>query len=197
MSALGLLLVGAAAAGIGSPATLAGAGAVLLAGSSGFVVGVHRLGRPSHGERLEARLRYRPLQVLARTAEAATRYRVSWPGGAAVLAYSTLNWLLDAGVLVLAFVLLGLAVPWHVLLFAYAASQIAAGLSFLPAGLGALEAGLVGGFLLMGMNAGTALAATLMFRVVAYWAVAAVGAVIFVAQTRQRRAGPPGGARSR
>lgn len=186
VSVLGLLLVGAGVAGAWTLIGLAVAGFILVAGSTGFVVLVHRI--PDWEGRFVRHLRKPFAATLAQAIEHTMTYRVSIPGGAEVIGWSVLNWLLDAGVLVLAFAALGFAVPWKGVLFAYAASQVAGGLSFLPAGLGAVEGGIVGGFLLVGLPAANALAVALVYRVVAYWAVGLVGAVVFIVQTRRLRA---------
>ena len=180
---LALVLIGAGAAGVWSPVGLAVCGAVLVVGSSGFVVLVHRFaGRPRpagprRGSRLWAKVQH--------TVELAVQYRLSHREGVAVLAYSSLNWLLDAACLVLAFVMIGFPVPWGAVLFAYAGSQVLGGLSFLR--LGVVEGGLVGAFVLTGVPVARALAATLMYRVFAYWLVSAVGLVVLVAVNRRQR----------
>lgn len=186
VSALALLLVGAGIAGIWTPLGLGVAMTVLVAGSAGFVLGTHRLARWDRW--LTTRLKSRLSRAVARTVERATQCRAGVRGGASVLVYSTFNWLFDGACLVLAFVLVGYAVPWRGVLFAYAASQVAGGLSFLPAGIGAVEGSLVGALLLTGTPAAHALVATLIYRVIAYWVVAGIGAVVFVVQTRRERA---------
>ena len=98
---------------------------------------------------------------------------------------SALNWLFDATCLVLAFAVVGLAIPWRNVLFAYAAAQVAGSFSFLPGGLGAVEGGMVGGFLLAGTPGGPALAATLVYRVISYWAVTGAGVILLIILTRR------------
>lgn len=190
VSGLALVLVGAGLAGIWSPAGLVACGAFLVAGSAGFVAAAHRLGRiePSLSRRA-----HRP--IVARAAGALERvasYRISPVGGASVLVLNTLNWLLDAGCLVVAFILIDRPVPWAALLFAYAGSQMLAGVVFVR--LGVVEGGLVGGFVLAGTPSGSALAAILVYRAVSYWLVAGVGTGLFVTLTRAERRDPPPGA---
>ncbi len=184
VSLMALLLVGAAVARLWYPGALAGAGAALVAGAAGFVVLSRRL---AAGPWLEHHLHGRIGQHLGQLVATTAQYRASARGGALVLAYSTLNWLLNAGPLVVGFVMLDLPVPWRGLLFAYTISQVASGLSFFPSGLGALEGGMVGGFALVGTPAAPALAATLLYLAVAYWAVAGAGAVALVVQARRSR----------
>jgi uncharacterized membrane protein YbhN (UPF0104 family) len=187
-SLMGLLVVGAGIAGIWAPAGLVAAGAALVAGATGSVVASRRLaGGPWLQGHLDGRLGRRLGELVA----TAAGYRASVGGGAAVLAYSALNWLLNAGPLALGFVMLGLPVPWRALLFAYALSQVASGLSFLPSGLGPLQGGMVGGFVLAGAPAAPALAASLLYSAVAYWGVAGAGTVALAVQAHGSRGRRP------
>jgi uncharacterized protein (TIRG00374 family) len=54
-------------------------------------------------------------------------------------------------------------------LLAYTAAELLALVPFTPGGLGFVEAGLVGALTLAGVPSGDALAATLLYRIVAYW----------------------------
>lgn len=184
VTALGLLLSGAWVAGVWTTLGLAISATVLAVGSCAFVFVAHRL--PRFEGRLEGRLHNKVVTTVIQVLERVAEYRISVPGGATVLAFSVANWLLDAGCLVMAFMLVGFAVPWQSLLFAYAASQVAGGFSFLPAGIGAVEGSMVGAFVLTGTPAAVALVATLIYRVIAYWMVAGVGAAIFVMLTRRQ-----------
>ncbi|MGC8628062.1 MAG: lysylphosphatidylglycerol synthase transmembrane domain-containing protein [Acidimicrobiales bacterium] len=186
LSLMGLLLVGAGIAGIWAPTGLVAAGVALVGGSAACVAAARRL---ASGPWLQGHFNGRIGRRLGDLLVASAHYRASVAGGAIVLAYALVNWLLNAGPLVLGFVMLGLPVPWRSLLFAYAASQVASGLSFLPSGLGPLQGGMVGGFVLAGTPAAPALAASLLYSAVAYWAVAGAGAVTLVVQAHrsQRR----------
>ncbi len=180
----GLLLVAAAIAGVGSPLVLALSGAVLVVGSAAFVAGVHRLTAlerlvAGHTGRL-ARFGQRILSF----GEGVAMLRPGLLRGALAFADAAGNWLADVVCLVIAFVLLGQPVPWHGLLFAYCAAQLAGSIVPLPGGIGAVEGGLVGGFVLTGEPVGIALAATLIYRVVTYWGVALIGGIEFLSLVR-------------
>ncbi len=183
---LALVLIGAGVAGLWTPVGLVVCGAFLVGGSCGFVVLVHRYARRPRVAGLGRGGRLWP--KVERTVEMAVQYRLSRRAGLMVLVYSALNWVLDAGCLVFAFFLIGFAVPWRAVLFAYAGSQILGGLSFLR--LGVVEGGLVGAFVLTGVSATPALAAVLMYRVLAYWLVSAVGVVVLVVVNRRQRVHP-------
>jgi len=62
-----------------------------------------------------------------------------------VLGFSVANWTMDVFVLIGAFGLLGLPIPWRAVLFAYAAAQVAGSLA--PSGgVGFVEGGMIGAF---------------------------------------------------
>lgn len=172
---LGLLLVGAAIAGVGGAAVLAPTGAVLVVGSAGFLALVHRLPLCERvvGDRRGwwARLARRSLHLAAGVA----RIEPGWRQGALSFAASAANWLADLVCLIAAFVLLNIQLPWSGLLFAYCAAQLAGSIVPLPGGLGAVEGGLVGAFDLTGVPAGSALAVAVVYRVITYWGVAILG----------------------
>jgi uncharacterized membrane protein YbhN (UPF0104 family) len=65
-------------------------------------------------------------------------------------------------------------------LLAYASAQLLALIPLTPGGVGFVEAGLVGTLTLAGVSGGDALAATLLYRLVAYWLPLPAGAVAYV-----------------
>lgn len=191
VSVLALVLVGAGAAGVAGPLVLIPAGAVLFVGSAAFVVAVNRLDRFEHWAAARGWERAsRWTATLATKADPILSHRAGLDGGAAVFAYSSLNWLCDALCLVAAFGLGGQPLPWRAALFAFAMAQVAGSLSPLPAGIGVVEGGLVGAFSLAGVPVGGAFAATVIYRVIGYWALAGVGTlVVLVMSHRLGRAG--------
>jgi uncharacterized protein (TIRG00374 family) len=80
-------------------------------------------------------------------------------------------------------------------LMAYVAAELLALIPITPGGLGFVEAGLVGTLRVAGVAGGDALAATLLYRIVAYWLPLAAGGIAYVlfrrrfgsAQTRPLR----------
>ncbi|MGH9057399.1 MAG: lysylphosphatidylglycerol synthase transmembrane domain-containing protein [Acidimicrobiales bacterium] len=183
---LALALVGAGVAGVGRPPLLAVSGAVLVIGSTGFVIVVHRLDRV---EKFVARHHWRRgvgllHQVVVKTS-GVLRYRAGVRGGSEVFGYAAVNWLADALCLVAAFGLVGKPIPWGGVLFAFAAAQVAGSVSPLPAGIGVVEGGLVGALSLTGVPVGTALVATVVYRVISYWAMAGIGSAMAVVMSRR------------
>jgi len=109
------------------------------------------------------------------TAGRLRRYQPSpgeW-GRAFVLAFA--NWLLDMGCLMLCIRALGLRVPWPGIMVAYSLGKVAGMLPITPGGLGVVEAGLTGLLVVYGMPAARALAVTLLYRLLSFWALLPVG----------------------
>jgi uncharacterized membrane protein YbhN (UPF0104 family) len=89
--------------------------------------------------------------------------------------FALANWLFDAGCLVGSAWALHAGVPWRGLLAAYGLTQIAVSLPVTPGGLGVVEASLTALLAAYGMPAATALATTLVYRAVSFWALQPVG----------------------
>ena len=72
------------------------------------------------------------------------------------------------------------------MLLAYATAQIAGSLAPVPGGIGSSRGGgHVGAFALAGTPAGSALAATVVYRLITCWGVAAVGSVALLMISRR------------
>jgi uncharacterized protein (TIRG00374 family) len=186
VSILVLLVVGAAIAGLLSPLEAVGCAVVVFGTAAALVAMVHRLSAVESWLDRRARHRWaRALRGLATRAAAIVQFRMTIPTGAHVLALSLANWTMDVFCLVASFEVLGRPIPWHAVLFAYAVAQVAGSLAPVPGGIGFVEGGMVGAFALVGSPAGDALAATIVYRAITCWAVAAVGSLmLFVIQRR-------------
>ena len=101
---------------------------------------------------------------------------------------SLANWSLDIVVLISSFGLLGLPIPWRAVFFAYATAQVAGSLAPLPGGIGFVEGGMIGAFALAGSPVGAAVAATVIYRAVTCWLVAAVGSLMLIVIGRRNPA---------
>jgi hypothetical protein len=86
-----------------------------------------------------------------------------------------LNWVFDAACLAASLWALGIGVPWHGLLLAYALTQITGSLRITPGGLGLVEASLSALLIAYGLQPGQAFAATFLYRIISYWALQPVG----------------------
>jgi uncharacterized protein (TIRG00374 family) len=106
-----------------------------------------------------------------RTGKLLRRFQPSTGEWVRAFVLSLTNWVLDLGCLMLCTKTLGLAFPWPGVLVAYALGKVAGMLPITPGGLGVVEAGLTGLLVVYGLPAPKALAATLMYRLISFWAL--------------------------
>lgn len=85
------------------------------------------------------------------------------------------NWVLDAACLAAALWALGIAVPWHGLLFAYCLTQISGSLRLTPGSIGIVETSLSALLVLYGLPANHAIAGTLLYRICSFWILQPIG----------------------
>ncbi|WP_344598557.1 YbhN family protein [Streptomyces violaceusniger] len=105
-------------------------------------------------------------QALARLVEQARGLRAWWRPFTLAL----LNWALDVACLAAALWALDVGVPCHGLLLAYALTQIPGSLRLTPGSLGVVETSLSALLVLNGLPSASAIAATLRYRAVSFWA---------------------------
>jgi uncharacterized membrane protein YbhN (UPF0104 family) len=105
-------------------------------------------------------------------------------------ALSLWNWFGNALCLVFAILATGGDVPWHGLLLAYAVGTGAAFLPLTPGGVGVVEIALAAALVVAGMHAPHAVAAVLVFRIVGFWLVIAIGWVVVGVLFRSNRITP-------
>jgi uncharacterized protein (TIRG00374 family) len=110
-------------------------------------------------------------------------------GWAEALGLALANWLFDAACLVASIWALRAAVPWHGILAAYGLTQIAASLPITPGGLGVVEASLTALLVAYGMPTADAVATTLLYRAVSFWALQPIGWAGWVALELAGRGG--------
>ncbi len=80
---------------------------------------------------------------------------------------------------------LGIHLPFATIMLVFTLGLGAGSAVPTPGGLGGFEAGLAAGFVGYGVDASTALAAALLYRLVSYWLPMAAGAVAFIASERR------------
>ncbi|PWI14963.1 TIGR00374 family protein [Streptomyces sp. Act143] len=103
--------------------------------------------------------------------------------------YALLNWTPDITCLAAALWALDVGVPWHGLLLVYVLTQIPGSLRLTPGSLGVVETSLSALLVLYGLPSASAIAATLLYRAISFWAPQPVGWASWLAVTLQ--AHPP------
>lgn len=88
-------------------------------------------------------------------------------------------WGANIGVLWASFMAFGEAVPFAVMVQGFFVGM-AANLAPAPAGVGAVDGGLIGAFLIFGLPASTVIAAVLIYRLIAFWLPVPPGIVAFL-----------------
>jgi uncharacterized protein (TIRG00374 family) len=99
-------------------------------------------------------------------------------GGLAVIGAAGF-WAFNIGVLWASFHALGIQVPFAVVVQGYFLGMVANLFPLAPAGVGAVDAGMIGAFVLFGLPEGTVFPAILIFRLISFWLPIPPGAVAF------------------
>jgi len=114
--------------------------------------------------------------------------RISPSSWALATGDSLVNWLADAGVLAVSILAVGAAVPWRDLLLVYLAGVGARSLSLTPGGLAITEGAISVALVASGLHVGQAVAAAVLYRLVSFWLIAAVGWLILLVSRARRPA---------
>ena len=93
---------------------------------------------------------------------------------------SLVNWLADAAVLAVSILAVGAVIPWRDLLFVYLAGIGAQSLSLTPGGLAITEGAISVALVASGLHVRQAVAAAVLYRLVSFWLIAAVGWLILL-----------------
>lgn len=104
--------------------------------------------------------------------EAVAPSKRRWLGG---LSAALGNWIFDCACLAACFAAVHSDVPWRGLLLAYGAAQLAANLPITPGGLGVVEGSLTIALVAYGGGRTSTVAAVLLYRLVSFWALIAIG----------------------
>ncbi|MGH2394663.1 MAG: lysylphosphatidylglycerol synthase transmembrane domain-containing protein, partial [Candidatus Limnocylindria bacterium] len=99
-------------------------------------------------------------------------------GGLAILGAAGF-WATQIGILWATFRAFGVSVPVGVLVMGFFLGMVANLIPFVPAGVGAVDAGLIGAYVLFGLPEATCFAAVLIYRLVAFWMPLPPGIVAF------------------
>lgn len=111
--------------------------------------------------------------------------------GSEAFGWSMFNWLADVACLAFACYAVGGKPGLAALAVAYATSKAVNSISPIPGGIGLVEATLTPALVLAGMPAGAALTATIIYRLVSYFLVVAIGWVVFFFAYRKGMAFDP------
>ena len=127
-----------------------------------------------------------------------TSVHLRWRQVLRIVLWGTANWLFDCACFAMMFLAVGSAIPWKGLLLAYGAGQLAAALPITPGGLGAVEGSITIALVAFGGAQVATVDAVLMYRLISFWLVLAVGWSLWgelafeVRKGRWRRAGTGG-----
>ncbi len=94
---------------------------------------------------------------------------------ARIVSWALMNWVLDCACFAMMFTAVHFGIPWKGLLLAYGAGQMAATLPITPGGLGAVEGSITIALVEFGGAQGATVDAVLMYRLISFWLVLAVG----------------------
>lgn len=185
LSLFTLLVIGALAAGSTGPGAVVrpAVGVLVLALGTGLVVlGLSRfaafrrvLRRTWTGAAARSGRIRQAEEALARLVDQARTVRPGFRPWLRPFAYAVLNWAFDAACLASCLWALGIGVPWHGLLLAYTLTQITGSLHLTPGNLGVVEASLSALLIAFGLPPEQAIAATLLYRIISYWALQPIG----------------------
>ena len=121
-----------------------------------------------------------PMLALRAWAERFGALRIPWSTWSLATGYALVNWLADAAVLAVSILAVGAAVPWPDLLLVYLAGIGAQSLSLTPGGLAITEGAISVALVASGVHVRQAVAAAVLYRLVSFWLMAAVGGGILL-----------------
>ena len=135
----------------------------------------------SHGRRFEPlirRLATVPATLASGTRTAIAFVREPSRGGLAI-AGAIGFWAANIGILWASFHAFDVQVPLGVVIQGFFVGMVANLIPFVPGGVGAVDAGMIGTFVLFGLPAGEVFAAVLVYRLIAFWLPIPPGIVAF------------------
>jgi hypothetical protein len=127
------------------------------------------------GQRVVRRPAGDPAEIVAETLAALGVFRLNRRDVLLVVASAFRNWAFDLLCLAFSIRAAGAQVPWWGIVLAWAAGSGGASLNLTPGGLGIVEAALTGALVALGVPAGPALTAVLVYRAITFWLAIAIG----------------------
>jgi pimeloyl-ACP methyl ester carboxylesterase len=138
----------------------------------------------AHGLKVGARLlrwpATDPMLALRAWAQRFGALRISPSTWALATGDALVNWLADAAVLIVSILAVGAAVPWRDMLLVYLAGVGAQALALTPGGLAVTEGAISVALVASGLRVGQAVAAAVLYRLISFWLIAAVGWLILL-----------------
>jgi uncharacterized protein (TIRG00374 family) len=105
---------------------------------------------------------------------------ITRPGRAGLAVIGAIGfWAANIGILWASFKALGIAVPFGVVVMGFFIGMAANLIPFVPAGVGAVDAGMIGTFVLFGLPEAEVFGAVLIYRLVAFWLPIPPGLIAF------------------
>jgi uncharacterized protein (TIRG00374 family) len=141
-------------------------------------------------QRIIHRPKGEPRELVDVTIERVQGLHLRVRGWAFVFWLATVNWVADIACLAVSIMAVGSPVPWSALVLAWSVGVGAASFGITPGGLGVVEAALAAALVAGGIHSAKAVAAVLVYRLISFWLVDAVGWVLYGA-TRKRSAHVP------
>lgn len=117
--------------------------------------------------------------------------RVGLRDAFAVVAWSLLNVTATLTAFALSIHAVGGTAPWSAIIITWAAGFGAGQLGLTPGGIGIVDTALTVGLVTAGIPAPTAIAATLVYRIISFWITAVVGSITFALSTRSTQPSQP------
>jgi putative heme transporter len=149
----------------------------------------------ARGLRLARRVIQRPHgepgELIEATVERIVGLRMKRRGWAFVFCMATVNWMANIACLALAITAVRSPVPWSGLILAWSVGVGAGSFGITPGGVGLVEAALAGALVAAGVHAPQALAAVLIYRLISFWLVDAMGWTLYATTRKRGRPSPP------
>ncbi len=125
--------------------------------------------------RLTGRPRRHEAEVFAGAMSRLGRVELGWLDFLKAVIWSLANWIFDCGCLACGFLAVNAHIPFHALLLAYGAGQLASNLPITPGGLGVVEGSMTIALVAYGGGQASTVGAVLLYRVVSFWGFLPIG----------------------
>ena len=131
-----------------------------------------------------------PGELIEATVKRIAGLRLKVRGWAFVFFMAAVNWMANIACLALAIWAVRSPVPWSGLILAWSVGVGAGSFGITPGGLGLVEAALAGALIAAGVHAPKAVAAVLLYRLISFWLVDALGWTLYLTTRKQGRPAP-------